>query len=178
MSEQLDPAFEGLSVYSHDWPDGDVRLDVGAGDIPRMGSGWTTVDRYTDADITADMWDLPFEDGTVDCIWSSHALEHVERPLGLKSLFEWYRVLRVGGMMVIMVPNLDFVCRYVLTHGAKTGFLMLFGAQNHPGEYHKNGWDLELLKMDVEGAGFTIQAAYNQYTPDYTQESLIVRAVK
>ena len=40
--------------------------------------GWTTVDNYSRADI---FWDLrnkiPLQDSTVDCIYSSHLLEHI-----------------------------------------------------------------------------------------------------
>ena len=46
---------------------------------------------------------LPFEDGSVDTVHASHMLEHVTPP-GLY-LWEWFRVLRVGGAMILMVPH-------------------------------------------------------------------------
>jgi SAM-dependent methyltransferase len=46
---------------------------------------------------------LPFEDGKVDCVHSSHVLEHLnDRPAYLR---EWHRVLRIGGTMIIFVPH-------------------------------------------------------------------------
>lgn len=46
---------------------------------------------------------LPFADGSVDAIYSSHCFEHIA---DYKSaLRDWYRVLKVGGYMVIVVPH-------------------------------------------------------------------------
>jgi SAM-dependent methyltransferase len=50
-----------------------------------------------------DGFNLPFGDGSVDCVHSSHVLEHVQDAhLTLK---EWFRVLRVGGHLITFVPH-------------------------------------------------------------------------
>lgn len=46
---------------------------------------------------------LPFQDNSQDYVYSSHCLEHIEDSLG--AISEWFRVLRVGGHMVIIVPH-------------------------------------------------------------------------
>jgi len=46
---------------------------------------------------------LPCQDGTVDAVHASHILEHVAKPA--EQLAEWFRVLRVGGFLVLMVPH-------------------------------------------------------------------------
>ncbi len=46
---------------------------------------------------------LPFEDESQDAVSSSHCLEHIDDYKG--ALREWYRVLRVGGFMIISVPH-------------------------------------------------------------------------
>jgi SAM-dependent methyltransferase len=46
---------------------------------------------------------LPFADETVDAIFSSHMLEHVEN---YKSVIQdWHRVLKIGGFIVCVVPH-------------------------------------------------------------------------
>ena len=46
---------------------------------------------------------LPFESGEVDCVHSSHVLEHLDdRPAYLR---EWHRVLRIGGTIITFVPH-------------------------------------------------------------------------
>lgn len=46
---------------------------------------------------------LPFEDDSVDTIHASHVLEHLQKPH--VHLEEWFRALRVGGTMILMVPH-------------------------------------------------------------------------
>ncbi len=46
---------------------------------------------------------LPFEDRSVDTVFSSHCLEHIEQYR--ETLQEWYRVLKVGGFIVCIVPS-------------------------------------------------------------------------
>ncbi len=46
---------------------------------------------------------LPFDDGSVDTIFSSHCLEHILADHA--AIRDWYRVLRLGGFIVCMVPS-------------------------------------------------------------------------
>jgi SAM-dependent methyltransferase len=48
---------------------------------------------------------LPFADGSQDAVFVSHCLEHIS---GYGTvLADWYRVLRLGGFLLIMVPHRD-----------------------------------------------------------------------
>jgi SAM-dependent methyltransferase len=46
---------------------------------------------------------LPFGDGSVDTVFSSHCLEHIDDDRG--AIRDWLRVLKVGGFLVCMVPH-------------------------------------------------------------------------
>ena len=46
---------------------------------------------------------LPFDDGTVDAVFSSHCLEHIKAYRTV--IQDWYRVLKVGGLVVCVVPS-------------------------------------------------------------------------
>src|SRR5262245_13563378 len=46
---------------------------------------------------------LPFPDESQDTVFSSHCYEHI--PDYRVALHEWYRVLRVGGFIVVFVPH-------------------------------------------------------------------------
>ena len=46
---------------------------------------------------------LPFAEESQDAVFASHCLEHI--PDFRNALQDWFRVLRVGGFMVIMVPH-------------------------------------------------------------------------
>lgn len=49
---------------------------------------------------------FPWEDGSIDIIYSSHTLEHFFRGEGLFFLRECYRVLRKSGIIRIVIPDL------------------------------------------------------------------------
>lgn len=55
------------------------------------------------ADVKADICNLPFEDHTFDVIFCNHVLEHI--PDDIKAMQELYRVLKVGGMGIIQIPQ-------------------------------------------------------------------------
>jgi SAM-dependent methyltransferase len=147
----------------------DLRLDIGAGPI-RHAPDFLTVDAFTKADVSAQMWALPFPDGAVDEIWSSHALEHVALVDVDPTLREWFRVLRPGGTAIIQVPNLDYACRYWLEHpGEPWALAILFGNQAHAGEFHRTGWSPATFLAALESAGFVGTV---RITNDYAQETL------
>ncbi|RAP43454.1 MAG: hypothetical protein BZ136_09665 [Methanosphaera sp. rholeuAM74] len=54
-----------------------------------------------------DIQDIPFDDNYFDFIISSHVMEHV--PDDFKALSEFYRVLKPGGMALILIPALRFM---------------------------------------------------------------------
>ena len=58
-------------------------------------------------DIVADCEDLSiFADGVLDFVFSSHLLEHIKDAAA--ALKEWWRVLAVGGHLVLYLPHKDF----------------------------------------------------------------------
>ncbi len=46
---------------------------------------------------------LPFANGSQDAVYSSHCLEHISDYI--KAIQEWYRVVRVGGHIITVVPS-------------------------------------------------------------------------
>lgn len=59
---------------------------------------------------------IPFGDGTVDAVFHSHMLEHLDREVVPHFLAEVRRVLRPGGIHRIAVPDLEAICRAYLSH--------------------------------------------------------------
>lgn len=62
-----------------------------------FGSDTCTADFYGHACA------LPFHDHSLDYVIASHVLEHVANPVA--ALIEWYRVMRPGGIIYLVVPN-------------------------------------------------------------------------
>jgi SAM-dependent methyltransferase len=57
---------------------------------------------------------IPFADSTVDLVYSSHFLEHLDREVAPKFLHEVLRVLRPGGITRVVVPDLEHSVRSYL----------------------------------------------------------------
>jgi SAM-dependent methyltransferase len=46
---------------------------------------------------------LPFENQSQDAVYTSHCLEHMDHPAA--AIVEWFRVLKVGGYLIVTVPH-------------------------------------------------------------------------
>lgn len=57
---------------------------------------------------------IPFPDGSVDAVYHSHVLEHLDRDVVPGFLAEVHRVLRPGGIHRIVVPDLEAQARAYL----------------------------------------------------------------
>jgi SAM-dependent methyltransferase len=73
-------------------------FDIGPDGLPRR---W---------DKNLVVWNLnkpfPWKNSSIDCIYSSHTLEHFSREEGLKFLRECHRVMKQGGIIRIVIPDL------------------------------------------------------------------------
>ncbi|WP_421198602.1 methyltransferase domain-containing protein [Aeromonas enteropelogenes] len=75
-------------------------LDIGSG----LGPAVTPWAKIIDLDTPGyNGFNLPFENDSVDAIFSSHCLEHVISPVD--SLREWFKKIKVGGFLFIAVPH-------------------------------------------------------------------------
>ncbi|MEO8324462.1 MAG: methyltransferase domain-containing protein [Nitrospirota bacterium] len=61
---------------------------------------------------------LPFDNDSVDVVYHSHILEHVDRELVEAFLMEIKRVLIPGGLHRMAVPDMEYLCRVYLEHVA------------------------------------------------------------
>ncbi len=134
-----------------------IKLDIGSGGKSSDDS-FLGVDAFTDADVKALMWDLPYKDGEVDVIYSSHALEHVSKYQVVPTLREWKRVLKIGGRLEIVVPDLEWACKWWLNNPTLDWNMdIIFGTQEHEGHFHKTGFTVPIMFHYInECGGFKI----------------------
>jgi SAM-dependent methyltransferase len=59
---------------------------------------------------------LPFDSNSIDAVYHSHLLEHLDRYLAKTFLLEVKRVLKPGGIQRIVVPDLEKVCGAYVSH--------------------------------------------------------------
>lgn len=59
---------------------------------------------------------IPFETGSVDAVYHSHMLEHLDRDIGKTFLLEVKRVLKPGSIQRIVVPDFETAAHAYLAH--------------------------------------------------------------
>lgn len=59
---------------------------------------------------------IPFETNSVDVVYHSHLLEHLDRDIAEEFLLEARRVLKPGGIHRIVVPDFEKACREYISH--------------------------------------------------------------
>ena len=91
-----------------------VKLNVGGGKGHEKTEGWTVVDLRDSAEVILDLTAqrLPFADGAVDVIFTSHTLEHIYPQRLHFVLTEFARVLHPAhGLVRIGVPDIELAIR-------------------------------------------------------------------
>jgi len=59
---------------------------------------------------------IPFADSSVDVVYHSHVLEHLDRDVAVGFVREIARVLKPGGVLRVVVPDLERCCKAYLGH--------------------------------------------------------------
>lgn len=140
---------------------------------------WTWVDKYIEHPQIKN-WDATnleeVEDESVDHIYASHLLEHIEHTRILAVLSHWHDKLKTGGKLTINVPDMGWVAREVIKYdkgavldgyynvwdGEHGLMSIVYGSQSHDGEYHKSGFTERSLEILLKNfAGFTIRHEFD-----------------
>ena len=157
-------------------------LNVGCGYPARQrlhwhfhGPEWREVRLDLDPNVRPDnlcsMTDMrPVTDGTVDAVWSSHNLEHLQRHEVPLALSEFIRVLKPYGLLLLTLPDLRQVAQLVVedkledqayysSSGPITPLDMIFGhgaslAHGNHFMAHRTGFTARTLYKVLIEAGF------------------------
>ena len=145
-----------------------IKLEIGCGKRPRSGYLTCDIRPLPGVDFVCSADKLPFDDETVDEVYSRHVVEHFSLKEFLKVLEEWNRVLKIGGKIYIICPNLLWHLEQILngTHESfwikesgkndrYWGFGSLFGWQQDEYDIHKFGYYFELLAEILDEFGFS-----------------------
>lgn len=136
-------------------------LHVGCGrqPMPDFLDGYAEVrmdiDPECSPDIVASLADMG-DVGEFDAIYGSHVLEHFTASDVVRVMNECHRVLKPGGFVVMVVPNLEHVrptrdIVYESPAGPITGLDMFYGKESfvddNPWMAHKTGFVADTLKQ-------------------------------
>lgn len=163
------------------------RLHLGAGD--HHIDGWINVDLVRGAaDVLADFTQaLPFRTASVDLLHSEDLLEHLDDAAGKHLLRECHRVLRPGGVMRVLTPDLRAIvdrvylqretrhlawCNNQLSADGPCSALNMHLRMN--GE-HRFLYDEEHLTGTLRGIGFAVRRVRFNWSPVHELRYLDLR---
>lgn len=122
------------------------------------------IDGRSKPDMVGSMVDMDFiPDGCFEAAYTSHTLEHVYPHEVRRCLWNFHRVLKPGGCLVVTVPNLEGVqptteVLYQSASGPICGLDMYYGhhalIEESPFMAHKCGFVEETLRGAIESVGF------------------------
>lgn len=141
-----------------------IRLNIGAGQTKK--AGFISVDGFNQkADIVAPADSTGFVNNSVDEIYSSHMVEHIDRADLNKVFKHWYNILKTGGTITVLVPNARIYLAEWLKaeklgdfehlEGWGTRWIMGFEGKG-TGMYHTNLFCIKTLERLLEINDFTV----------------------
>jgi len=124
--------------------------------------GWSilNIQKKDGVDFLGDISDLSqFQENSIQEIYASHVVEHIDQKNIKKTLKGIYRILKDEGKFYVSVPDLDILCRIFIEKNAPLKvkyhvMRMMFGGQTDKFDYHYFGWNFEFMNNYLLEAGF------------------------
>ena len=136
---------------------GSLKLNLGAGHKPVEGHINADMRNLPGIDLVCSVNNLPFADGELDEIFSSHVLEHFPREALRRDLIpHLYKKLRPGGVLRTIAPNVPAMIKSYGDGEIDYDWLskVLYGGQEYDGDFHYSGLSPKTLGSILEEAGF------------------------
>lgn len=127
-----------------------MKLDLGAG--AKSPDGYIPMGHAHGSEI----YPLPFDDGSIEAVRCSHALEHFPHGQIADVLKEWVRVLQPGGELRIAVPDFGKIAENYISGVAQPTEGYVMGGQIDGSDYHKALFDEQSLKTALAAAGLVL----------------------
>ena len=140
-----------------------MKLHLGCGKKYLKGFKHVDLLDYSHIDYKVSVDNLSFaKDNSVELIYASHVLEHFGRDEYEKVLDEWYRVLKIDGILRIAVPDFKSIVNYYNKTADMESLLGLVVGGQKFGEYdyHKMIFDEGFLKNKLKDVGFKSISKY------------------
>jgi len=118
---------------------------------------WINIDIHPPFDLQHDLRNpLPFEDSSVDKIYSYDVIQHFSRKEWKLIKKDWIRVLKPKGILNIGCWNFIWVLKEFLAHPDDAYAMQrIYAGQGDEFDYFKNGFTYEKLVADLEEEGMT-----------------------
>lgn len=84
--------------------------------------GWHRLDHHVlkPFSLPPEAWDMPFRDEMFEVVFTSHMIEHISHFRIEKTLAEINRVMKPGGILRLLTPDLEKLCRAYVERDLET----------------------------------------------------------
>lgn len=142
-----------------------MKLVLCAGKRQVKGYMHHDVMKFTGIDFVCDLKDigLHIANGTCERIEFTHALEHfpTKEIVGILTMVRG--LLKEGGELYLEVPNFEWHAKILLNEGReRDAVYYAFGGQEDEYDFHKTAFTCNILREDLESAGFKDIEVHNQ----------------
>lgn len=138
-----------------------TKLNLACG--PTYLPGYINIDNNTHGkyrvDHEADIFDLHYDECTIDEILLSHFMMYIDRQSAPSLIGKFYKWLRVGGVLIVETGDLKYIAQHILSTDnpdeieGYNGVKQLFGWDFSAG--HKWAWCPETLEPIFSQVGFS-----------------------
>lgn len=147
-------------------PDGKIFIHLGCGDI--ASPEFINVDVRPDPHVhyVCDVRDLSiFRDCYADLVYACHVLEHIRRDALRKTLWEWRRILKPGGILRLSVPDFDKIVHIYDSCSRDINSILdpLMGGRGHKYDVHYFVFNHKYLTTRLREVGFREVRQWDPY---------------
>ena len=131
---------------------------------------------------------VPFYENSIDIVYTSHFLEHLNKDDGYKFLENIYNSLKEGGVLRVVVPDLDIaIQRFNNNEIDSTQDLFFYTSNDNDFSMHKYNYNFSTLRNKLDQIGFKdiVKMKYREgkcpdidYLDLYPDHSLYIEAYK
>ena len=139
-------------------PDGKILIHLGCGDV--NSPEFINVDARPAPHVhyVRDVCDLSiFPNDSVDLVYACHILEHIRRDKLKKTLWEWRRILKPGGVLRLSVPDFDKIVHIYESTDRNINSILgpLMGGQDYEYNVHYAAFNHSYLADKLKEVGFS-----------------------
>jgi len=150
--------------------DGKILIHLGCGDI--ASPEFINIDARPAPHVhyVRDVCDLSiFSDNCADLVYACHILEHIRHNNLKKTLWEWRRILKTGGILRLSVPDFDALLDIYkgCDNDIDSVLASLMGGQDYAENTHYSVFNLKYLSNLLSEVGFRSVQEWNPQQVDY-----------
>ena len=146
-----------MSQYILPFKHGQKIVELGGGDKPLFHPNVDNEPGLSNVDIVADLEELfPLEDEEFEGVYSHFCMEHIQWRKVPNFINEVFRILKPGGLAVIITNNLFAQAKEIVKRDKVEieECCMIFGGQSRGGDFHKSGFSPGFTMEMFRAAGF------------------------